>query len=92
MGDNVKDDAVMFDLDALTFQDLEDFEDATGQDLMAVAQQGGTTSAKALAALVWIAKRQHDPDLTLDAVKRLKVSELAVVFPEAEEADEVPSD
>jgi hypothetical protein len=77
--------AVTFDVEELTFADLEDFEEVTGADLLQVVEKG-STSAKVLAGLLWIARRRTEPGLTFDTVRGMRVTELATVFPKAAEA------
>lgn len=65
-------------MNTLSFGDMEDFENETGEPLMkAVAQmQKGEASTKSLIALVWICGRTENPDFTLDDVRKMKLGEL----------------
>lgn len=72
------------DPDSLTFGDLEDFEDATGEKLLEAftGAAEGELSAKALIGLVWICKRQDDLEFTLDDARKLKLAEIEFEAPE----------
>lgn len=65
-------------VDDLSLGDCIDVEEVTGQPAFAIfaAAQAGTMTAKAMAALVWVTKRQTDPTFTFEDAKAVKVSSL----------------
>lgn len=70
----------------LTLADLEDFEEATGADLMELEAElkSAKTGARMriLAALVWIYRRKSDPDFTLEAARAMPLDEVVEVAEE----------
>lgn len=75
---------IKLDPEALTFGDMEDFEEVSGSPLMeAFANVGksgemATLKAKDLVALVWICGRAEDPEFTLDQARRVRMSDIEV--------------
>ena len=74
---------VNLDPAALTFGDLEAFEDAAGVGLMdtfSKIDKNGTTglSIKTVMALVWICGRKDNPALTFDDVRAMTFDELEI--------------
>ena len=67
-------DKLALDLDDLTLGEMEDFEKASGLTLSTI--QDGNIPAKALIALVWIARRRDDPKYTLKDARSVKISDL----------------
>ncbi len=73
---------ITLDPDKVTLGDLEDFEDASGQDLdrvLASVDESGAVQnmrMKTVLALVWVFGRKTDPSLTLDQVRAWPMSEL----------------
>jgi len=65
---------ITLNIDDLTIQDLQDFEDEVGKPLSEAV--GDNMSARALKALVWVVKRAEDPNFTLDDAGKIKVEEL----------------
>lgn len=62
-----------FDVNELTFGEIETIEEIVGGD--ALRQLGrGTPSVKTLIAAVYVIKRRSDPDVTLDDVRQMNVS------------------
>lgn len=68
-------EALEFDPNSLTLQEMCDLEEATGENAYS-SLAGGVPSAKTLAGLVWIVKRRTDPGFSFDDAKKLKVSDL----------------
>lgn len=62
-------------LEDLTLGDIEDFEAAGGVPMTALAD-GGQLPFKAVIALVWVIRRQQEPDFTLEDARRLRMAEL----------------
>lgn len=76
-------DPVRFDYDSLTMADLEDFEEATGANLLVLLRSGDEAdgynvnfTAKQLTALMWIVRRQHDPTFTLTDARAMKITDI----------------
>ncbi len=65
-------DELVVDLDALTLGDLEAGEEIAGADFGA-ALDGRGMSMKAMVALVYIARRKGDPELTLEDVRSMSL-------------------
>lgn len=70
----------MFDINALDLGELEAFAEATGIGPMQL-QDGWRPPLKAVMAFVWLMKRRENPAFTFDDARRVKVSELAAMFP-----------
>jgi hypothetical protein len=68
---------IIVDPEDLTLGELADWEEATG---LRVSEMGDG-SAKALIGLVWIMKRRKDPTVTLDDVRKLKITEVTISNP-----------
>ncbi len=62
-------------LDDLMIEELELIEEHAGLDALNAAMSG-RLSFKALAVLIWIARRREEPALTLEEVRRTKLSAL----------------
>lgn len=62
-------------LENLTLGDIEDFEAASGVP-MSTLKDGGTLPFRAVVALVWVIRRQDQPDFTLDDARRLRMADL----------------
>lgn len=87
------------DPNALTFGDLEDFEEACGEPLMDVFERVGEDgtlkglSMRTMKALMWVCARTDNPDFSLDDVRKMKIGELKDVEVEVVgEADPTPGD
>lgn len=80
-------DPIAFDYDSLTMADLEDFEDVTGANLLALLQSGAgddggyevAFTAKQLTALMWIVRRQRDPSFTLAEARAMKITDIPAI-------------
>lgn len=74
------------DFNALTLGDIEEIEDYTGQTLaqiVAEAQRMDATSlprGRLLTALAWVAKRQSNPNITIQQVRAMPLSEVVGEF------------
>lgn len=85
---------ISLDPNDLTFGDMEDFEQFTGQGLMDTFAKVGESgdlnglSVKAVVGLLWICGRQGDPAFTVDDARKVKLTELEIEV--AEEADPTP--
>lgn len=73
---------IVLDPEAVTLGDLEDFEEAAGQELDRVLDSvnaDGTVQQmrmKTVLALVWVFGRKSDPSLTMEKVRALPMSKL----------------
>lgn len=82
------------DPNSLTFQDIEDMEEATGRpigEFLAKFQgrDGKDISlaefpAKMLTAMVWVFGRREEPGLTLEGARAMRLAELEMNNPPAE--------
>jgi hypothetical protein len=84
-------EVLRFDLNAFNIGDLEDFEEVVGRSLFEVFPPGKEAAevavpTKAIKALVWIVKRQADPDFTLDDARSVKISGLEIKVSDQEES------
>jgi hypothetical protein len=79
---------IRFDPDALTLGDLEDFQEATGKELLpffarfadkkvTVAELFAELNSKSLTAMIWIFKRKEHPAFTLAQARALPLASLA---------------
>lgn len=87
-------ETLTFDADALTFDDLTDFEDATGGGNLAEVLEAGTSSARAIKALYWIMRRQTDPAFTLEQAGKAPIvalNALSEAIGGDDEQEEAPS-
>lgn len=66
----------LFDYTDWTIGDFEDYEAATGRDLLATVSF--EPSLRDMKALIWISKRRQDPEYTLDMVRDVKLSEIGM--------------
>lgn len=64
---------IEFDLNALTFGDLCDIEDAIGESATQ-SLIGGKPTMKAMAAAVWVTKRRSDPAFTFEQARELPIT------------------
>lgn len=73
-------DSVVIDTAVLTIGDLELFEEISGSDYMALAKlkDGDTIPLKMLTALLYVFGRKSNPELTLDDVKDLSITQLNI--------------
>lgn len=73
-------DALEINPDELTLDDLEEFQDITGQTFDEAFQANGNgtakVSAKAMKAIVYLIKRQKNPAFTLEDAGKVRLSEL----------------
>lgn len=70
---------VTLDLNTLTFGDVEDLEETSGMSYDEIekhVKDGANPPLKLAKALLWVALRQHNPDLTLDDIRSLKLHDL----------------
>jgi hypothetical protein len=71
-----------FSVNDITVGDMEDIEEITGEsfeDVIEKLSAGGDklrVPLKVIKAIVFVVKRQSDPDFTLDQARRVKFSEL----------------
>lgn len=72
------------DPDALTFGDLEDYENLTGVPLMSIFgedKEGNPLErlpAKQVVALVWICGRSENPDFTYEDARKVPITSIEV--------------
>lgn len=71
---------IKLDPNDLTFGDMEDFEQETGEPLLAALDALGKNqaSAKTLIGLVWVCQRQIDPGFSMDDARKVRLSDLEV--------------
>lgn len=83
---------IQFDVEALTYGDMEDFESATGEGLLAVigaikADDDGNLDMSGLkmstlVSLIWILGRAQNPEFTRDDARKVRLDELELTEPE----------
>lgn len=85
-----------FSINDITVGDMEDIEEITGEPFEDVIDKltGGEEGKlrvplKVIKAIVFVVKRQSDPDFTLDQARRVKFSELELEL-EGGSADPTP--
>ena len=66
-------DKLVFDLDDLTFGEMELIEDKCGKTVAEVFS--GSLSATAMRACAWVAMRRADPDATWESTADLSVGQ-----------------
>lgn len=66
------DDAVDFDLDDLTVEEIEDIEEATGCSIDRLFADD-RPRGKTLRAIAWIVKRREDPAFTFEQAGKVKI-------------------
>ncbi len=84
---------IAISIDEFTLGEIEELEELTGMTLRALMrrmQSDDGAPTKAVSALAWIARRRAEPELTLDDVRALRLSEIE--FAGAAEADEPAED
>ncbi len=81
--DDVKVEFSKAAFDKLTLGELEELESIVGPDALE-RMMAGKIGGKAMVALAWIALRKDHPDVTLDEVRKLKLS---VITPSEDEAN-----
>ena len=71
---------VAIDVDVFTIGDLEDYEDATGFNLINVVRSMGESGdmphPRAMRGLMWLVTRRNDPDCTFESLRDIKVTDL----------------
>jgi hypothetical protein len=65
-----------FNLDDLTIGDMEDLEELAGTPFDEI--DWSKPNIKTLKAMIYVAGRKDNPDLTIEAVRDMKVSDLDV--------------
>lgn len=66
--------SLTIDIEGLTLGEIEEFEEASGSSISAVAKGEGT--AKAIVALVWVVKKRENPEFTMDDARAMKLSDV----------------
>lgn len=66
-----------FDINDLTWGELETIEEIVGRDVMRELGRG-TPSVKTIVAVVYVVKRRTDPAFTLDDARTLKVNAVKI--------------
>lgn len=84
-----------FNVDEFTIGDLEDFEDATGMNLIGIIRKMQGDGAelphpRALRGMLWLMRRKADPTVTFESLRDLSLSEMSAGLQVAE-ADTPPS-
>jgi hypothetical protein len=64
-----------FDPEDLTLDEVEEVEEFLGASIDSVLT-GDRPKGRALKAIVWVAAKRTNPDITLEEVGKLKLSEL----------------
>lgn len=75
--DHREEEVLEFDVNDLTLGEIETLEEIVGGDVLRELGRG-TPRAKTLLAVVYVIKQRVDPDITLDDVRRMKVSALRI--------------
>ena len=69
-------ETLKFNIDEVTLGDIEDFEEMSGLDWDDLDFSGGNIPMKALKALIFIMKRQNDPNVTVADIRKITVREM----------------
>lgn len=75
-------DKITIDVSDFTLGEIEEFEEIAGVPMSSLSSQN--TPARAMTALVLIAKRRTDPDFTIEQARLIRMGELEVVDGEAD--------
>lgn len=76
------DNTLIIDPSSLTYGEMEDWEEASGQTISDLASNNLT--ARGMRALVWIIKRRTDPNFSLEDARNLKMADTDVSGPSAD--------
>lgn len=71
------DEQIKFDPEDLTLDEIEEAEELLGEPIDGLLG-GNKPKAKALKVLVFLIMRRDDPDLTLESVGSIKLSQLSM--------------
>lgn len=76
--------ALVIDPNSLSVGDIEDIEEYVGKPISEVFKEGPADaegnrevqlSGKALVAVVWVLKREADPDFTIEDARKVKITD-----------------
>ncbi len=69
-------DKINVSIDDLDLGECEEFESATGIHVAQLETMKDHLPIKAVTALVWLSERRNNPDFSLEAARKVKISAL----------------
>ena len=68
-----------FDINDLTIGEVADIEEATGKSITSLFEEG-TSQARVMQAIIWVARRREEPKLTFAEVGNMTFAEMNESF------------
>lgn len=85
----------MLSIADMTLGEAELFEEHSGLAVMELSRRASSSEdgevelpLKAITALLWLSRRREDPEVTIEQVREVKVTDMALDFGDDEEDDE----